>query len=66
MREDKPNSKLIIILGFVMTMSFSIIWLIEEWGVWQIQTVDHILFGFILILLGMIVSLINKVEELTK
>lgn len=57
MREMKINSKLIIVLGLVMVIFFSCSWLIQEWGVWSISTMDQIILGFITMLLGMITKI---------
>ena len=62
MREMKINSKLIMVLGLIMMLFFSVEWLIQEWGVWSVSTMDQIQMGFIVMLFGMICKISNDNE----
>ena len=60
MSDMEKNSFLIIVMGSIYTLIFLGIWTIENWGVWTISTMESILFGFILMLFGMVLKLASR------
>jgi len=54
----------VIKIGVIATVFFMAFFLIEEWGIWYVPTINMVIFGMIAMLLGLIGKLCAAIERL--
>ena len=64
MSEYSKSAKIVTKIGVVATIIFMMFFIVEEWGFWYVPTINMVLFGVIVSLLGILGQVAAKIQEI--